>query len=463
MPKQTKQQTRTAVRTAPARAVTIQSKANSQYRRVGGNGAYTVQNGPWANRGANIGRAIGTLYGGNIGGAAGEWIGRRAFHYPARLFGSGSYTMTHDASERIAPQVPMFTTGSGDDSVVIAHREYLGDITTSDTVGGFKINSYGINPSMNNSFPWLSNIAAPNYQQYKFEGLVFEFRSFSADALNSTNTALGSVFACINYDYTDADLSSRYEVENTDWASSCKPSENMIIPVECKPRQTSMNGLLYVLNGSSIPPGADPKTFFLGKLWFGTTGFQGTNVNIGSLYVTYKVRLYKPLMTKPLSNGLLYIGSRSNCDNTNRLGTANTVTTLPRTDNIGVTFTNNTFTLNNQGLVIGQLFQCQCVWKGVSAVANVSRCVLLPTVSSAIDFVNYGQGGTASFDESPNDGVNTGLKTVMVSLYFRIKDNTSPITFSASGGNVSGLSTLDFKLLQINGTPANDIGNTPAY
>ena len=38
----------------------------------------------------------------------------------------------------------------------------------------------------------------------------------SGDALNPTNTALGSVFSCINYDYNDDEFESRVEIENSD-------------------------------------------------------------------------------------------------------------------------------------------------------------------------------------------------------------------------------------------------------
>ena len=81
----------------------------------------------------------------------------------------------------------------------------------------------------------------------------------------------------------------------------------MFIPVECDPKQTGLNnGLLYIINGNNVPTGADPKTYYLGKLFIGTTGLQGTSVNVGSLYVHYKVKLYKPVMTAPASNALVY-------------------------------------------------------------------------------------------------------------------------------------------------------------
>lgn len=275
-------------------------------RRIYGNGAYTYDNpGPYGRVGEFLGGHIGNYVApGGSGRTYGSKVGRYIGHKVGKLFGSGAYTYDPNASLEsrpvtLAPEMPKFDVRG--DSVTIAHREYLGDIISSSTAGAFDISSFDINPASSDSFPWLSTIAGQSFQQYKFDGLIFEFRSFSADALNSTNTALGSVSACICYDYNDQNPQSRYDIENTDWSSACKPSENMNIPVECKPSQTGMNGLLYVLNTPGVPAGADPKTYFMGKMFIATQGFQGTSVNIGSLYVTYKIRLFKPVMTRPLA------------------------------------------------------------------------------------------------------------------------------------------------------------------
>lgn len=422
-------------------------------RRIAGQGAYTVQTGPWANRGAGLGEAIGSHYGGGVGGKIGSWVGRRLFHYPAKLFGSGSYTMTPgdmSTTERMAPQVPVFTNNNGDDSVVITHREYLGDVITSGTAGGFKIDSFGLNPSEMNTFPWLSNIAYSNYQQYKFDGLAFEFKSFSADALNSTNTALGSVFACINYDYTDDDLASRYEVENTDWSASCKPSESMLIPVECKPRQTSMSGLLYVLNTNNVPTNADPKTYYLGKLWFGTTGFQGTNVNIGSLYVTYKVRLYKPCMVAPNAGALMAMYTRTGYTNASPLGTSMS-TTATLADSIGITFLSGTqFKIAKERLVVGQIFQFTHQWSGTSAPGTI----VTPVQTSSMQDVFFFSGGTQAYFAAP-EGTGGGGLNAMRTYCCKITDNSQDITVTISGAGTlpAGTTSYTLSVTQVCGTP----------
>lgn len=65
----------------------------------------------------------------------------------------------------------------------------MSDIVTG-AAGTFNYSTWQLNPGQKSLFPWLAGIAS-NFESYKFHGLVFEYKSMSADALNSTNTALG--------------------------------------------------------------------------------------------------------------------------------------------------------------------------------------------------------------------------------------------------------------------------------
>lgn len=451
---------RTSTR-APARNPNVRTlrAGRSAVKKASGKGAYTLSSGPWANRGAALGGVIGSHYGGAPGAAIGSWLGRRAFHYPAKLFGSGSYTQVEGGAgvSRMAPQVPQFTRDSSDDSVCIVHREYLGDIITSGTAGAFKIQKFGLNPSEANTFPWLSNMVGPNYQQYRFDGLIFEYKSFSADALNSTNTALGSVFACINYDYSDQDLTSRYEVENTDWASSCKPSEHMMIPVECKPRQTGMNGLLYVLNTNTVPPNTDPKTYYLGKLWLGTTGFQGTNVNVGSLYVTYKVRLYKPVMSPPASFSNMVLRTRTSATVAAPFGISTDTTDL-NCDTLGVAINNagTELRIDQSRLEVGQIYMVDIRYVG-NITANLSRPNF--SLSSGLQNYNIANGGANNIEESPYPNVNTGSQVLLYTFFLKVTDsNQDAVLTGTATGLLPAACTAYIKILQICGVTPQNLG-----
>lgn len=100
----------------------------------------------------------------------------------------GDYSVHNDTQKN-----SLFTEGAYNfkrQRTIITHREYIADIVTGPDAGSFSYVTYSINPGSTNLFPWLSNIAQ-NFESYKMLGLVFEYKSMSADALNSVNTALG--------------------------------------------------------------------------------------------------------------------------------------------------------------------------------------------------------------------------------------------------------------------------------
>lgn len=410
-------------------APTTGKGAYKKSRPVTGKGAYR---GPIE----RLGRTLGTKFG--------RWVGS--------MTGTGDY-VAPDGSLVIAPDPPRMVAEK--DGVIITHREYLGDLISSSSANTFKIQSFGLNPGDPVTFPWLSRVCQENFQQYRFEQLMFEFRSFSADALNSTNTALGAVFACVNYDYSDADLNSRISVENTDWARSAKPSESFLVPIECDPKQTGLNsGLLYVLNQAIVPSNADPKTYYLGKMFIGSTGAQGTNVNFGSIYVSYRVKLYKPLMTRPLSSALIFTEARNTVDASNAFGT--TVFSASRNcDTIGVTISGNVLTMKRDRLVVGQRFMLNCSWTGSSAGA-----ITAPSIThSGASGVNYFSGYGLPYFWAPANG-ETCTKMSLVNT-FEILSTSADVTITLGGAMAypGGTNSVQVQIIQINGTPLDQIGS----
>lgn len=227
--------------------------------------------------------------GSKIGSAIGSGLGAGAEHFVRWLTGFGDYEVKENVL--LTQDPPPMINESNKGGTLIRHREYLQDVITSPTTGAFKLDSYLINAANEKTFPFLHQCAM-NYEQYSLEGMIFEFRSMSADALNSTNTALGSVVMATNYDALDANFKQKSEMENYEFGNSCKPSVNMMHPIECAPRQTTLTEL-YTLNGAA-PPGADLRFYHWGNFQLATVGFQAASVNIGELWVTYQVRLLKP-------------------------------------------------------------------------------------------------------------------------------------------------------------------------
>jgi len=121
----------------------------------------------------------------------------------------------------------------------------------------------------------LAQVAA-NYEQFEIEGLIFEFRSLSADALSSTNTSLGSVMMATQYDVEDPIFASKYEMLNYEFATSGKPAQSMVHMIECERRQTVLSDL-YTAWNNQIPAGTDPRFYNLGRFCIATQGLQGNS------------------------------------------------------------------------------------------------------------------------------------------------------------------------------------------
>lgn len=248
--------------------------------------------------GRKVLEAGGTLAGSLVGYPA---LGKSAGSMLSDIVGLGDYQIKKNIF--LQGRLPVMNNPPAGGGTIIRHTEYLGDVITSPVAGAFLSQQYLINAANNDTFPWLSQIAA-NYEQYSFEGIVFQFRSTSADALNSTNTALGSVMMATQYDVADTPFVSKTEMLNYEFSNSIKPSDNCLHMIECAPRQSTLTEL-YTLPGAP-PDNYDPRFYNLGRFQIATVGFQGTGVNVGELHVTYQVRLLKPKLYDALGFDVSY-------------------------------------------------------------------------------------------------------------------------------------------------------------
>ena len=187
--------------------------------------------------GSWLGGGSGTL--GNIGGSAGRYLGnamgnlagagnvsaarnllcgtgkyrRRtglgAYDDPGASFSALSNIPSMNAAQNalqdaatMKQDIPLIVNVS-EGEVTIRNREYVGDITSRGNAFNLskKITlNPGISPEEGGAFPWLSGIAR-HFQQYRFEGLTYEFVSTSG--VSSVSQALGEVIIATNYNVTD--------------------------------------------------------------------------------------------------------------------------------------------------------------------------------------------------------------------------------------------------------------------
>jgi len=237
------------------------------------------------------GQALGNYFAPGIGGTIGYGAGAGI----SQIMGFGDYTVSRNS----VTEAPYF--GRGNRSVTMRHREFVQDITGSTA---FSASSYLINPGNETLFPWLSGIAL-SFQQYRIKGLVFYFNSTSADALNSTNTALGTVIMATNYDVNEANYTSAPEMQASYFSTSNKPSEDGIHALECDPSQRPID-VMYINHGGESS--VEDLLYNHGNFQLATVGMQAA-ATIGQLWVSYEIELMKPRFSDPSQANSWYTAS----------------------------------------------------------------------------------------------------------------------------------------------------------
>jgi len=248
--------------------------------------------------GGAIGHSIGSTAGSLVSGVVGD-VGK--------IFGmgdykTGSYKVRHNS---MAPRrmmitghkVPKFAThGRG---VEIAHRENLGYVTASGTVGQFKRTTFAVNPGEISTFPWAKNVAE-NFEEYQLLGCVFEFVSTYSDAVVGTGASgnLGNIIMASEYNVVKVPFTDEQSMLNHEYSVSCKPSENMIHPIECDMKENPLKVLFVTHNGPDVPGvDDDPRFHDLCNFSIASTGTQVAGDTLGQLWVSYHIRFLKPRQT----------------------------------------------------------------------------------------------------------------------------------------------------------------------
>jgi len=319
-----------------------------------------------------------------------------------------------------------------DGRFILRHREFLRDVITG-AANAFNLVSIPINPGIVTSFPWLAAVAQA-FEQYKLRGMIFEFKSTSADALSSTNTALGTVVMATEYDSTRPNFANKQQMENHQFASSARQSSSMYHPIECDRSQTPISEL-YVRTGSpsdSTDNDLDLRLSDWGNFQIATTGQQAANVNIGELWVTYEVEFLKPCINEngPIQLASFYRSDDSSYTTTNYLG--NPATQKANTgNNIGMDLSVGNIIRWPKGTY--GCFLCLIEWTG-SALVNQT----IPTFAGSIITEGVTLGATISpFSTVLSAPLNTEQASKMV-VAFLVQCYGQTATGAGPGVVISG-------------------------
>jgi hypothetical protein len=287
-------------------------------------------------------RSLGSIGGGALGTftGIGPGVGSSAGHSLAaslsKWLGAGDYSLdSNSLVNKFQQSGSVPAMHSNNSSVVVRHKEYIGDvIATSSTAFSIEY-TLPLNPGISASFPWLSVIAS-QYQEYTWKGLIFEYKSVSGESVSSSNTALGSIVMSTNYRATAAAPTSKQLMLNEFFSTDDKPSDDFCHPIECNPKENPYN-VQYVRTGA-VPAGEDQKTYDLGVTYLAISGNPGSTGNVlGELWATYEVELRKPVPQATYGANISSAHYQlTTTTTTNPFGTSRSL----KFDNIGLSITN---------------------------------------------------------------------------------------------------------------------------
>ena len=224
-----------------------------------------------------------------------DWSSARS-RWPTRISGRGTYTSNSVGMKKNSlfskkkSSSPRTSEGSEPGSIVVTHREYLTDIYAPST--SFQSNAISINPGLNNSFPWLAQLAS-NYEEYEFRQLVFSYRSTTTDIGSSTTGQCGTIIMCTNYNATAAAFTDKQQMVEYAYSQSSKVTDSMEHGVECG-KDKIVSNRLYVRNGPVLTQ--DLKSYDHGLFQIAVANAPSTFAGypVGELWAYYTVVLRKP-------------------------------------------------------------------------------------------------------------------------------------------------------------------------
>lgn len=175
----------------------------------------------------------------------------------------------------------------GQRSVVISHREFIQDVSGTTN---FTALSFSINPGLNSTFPWLSQLAA-HFEQYKFESIKFEYEAAQS------STKIGTVIITTDYDAADLAPVNKSQAMNYSGAMRGQPWFSFCHELDKNSMKAYDKRYVRI---NTLPANQDIKTFDVGTVYICTEGQDNTD-RIGELYVEYSVRLWTSALNVPNS------------------------------------------------------------------------------------------------------------------------------------------------------------------
>lgn len=216
-----------------------------------------------------------SLFRRTVAGIAGKWGVGDLANSALDIIGVGDYIFPNGQVQRAAPPVRIVRT------------EYIRDVLSTTDYGVW---SHDINPTHDDLFPWLSQIAT-SFAKFKFVKLAFHYKPTSGNAISSTNNSLGLVGMVTNYDPAQPEFPTKVAAEAYAGRVTSVPSVGFYHGVECDPNKTAFKQFFTNLNSQAVN---DPKLYYPGKLNIFTDGQQAAGIKLGEIWVEYIIDLLEP-------------------------------------------------------------------------------------------------------------------------------------------------------------------------
>jgi hypothetical protein len=370
---------------------------------------------PFRDVGGTLGGALGGVFGNHtLGNNIGKWLGTGI----GSIFGSGDYTTTGQPPDYnvFSGQVPQFSSTHATN--IVCHREYVTDIVGASI---YTNRLFPLNPGIATTFPWLSSIAA-GYQQYKFHGIVIEFRPLVTDYV--TNGAPGVMVLATEYDASNPGFTSRQQAENSEFAVSTKPTLPLLHMIECNPAEQQMK--LYNVRTGPLGVNDDLKLFDLGLTQV-ITQLNPTQL-LGEIWISYCVEFFKPIIPVVIPVGGAYHLFATGVSSTQPFGTS----AIRRS---GSLLSTEVFTAGIQSITLtltpGRYYQ-------VSYYARAGTSITGVTIGAT------GMTAVSIYEDTPQSNyavATTGSTKYVLTLYYLCTNATVVFTAAAT---VTGSTSMDF-------------------
>lgn len=212
--------------------------------------------------------------------------------------GYGAYTANSlvNAGAHRASGVPSFGPESDTGAVTVVHRKFVRDIfapTDAADAKDFQSQQIHINPGLEESFPWLSQVAA-NYDAYHLNQCIFTFKSTVAE-FQTTTGIVGDILMAVQYNKHDKPFSDTHRMKEFHGSVCGKSTDTILCGVECDPGKTAGDDLKFI-RYQGLPESEDKQDYDKGILTFATSNLpsQLAGQKIGELWVSYNVTMLHP-------------------------------------------------------------------------------------------------------------------------------------------------------------------------